>query len=900
MFKSMRWIMNIPFIRYALALIAMEVALLARIAIGQAVGEVSPFLTFYPAVMFVALLWGFWPAIFATVIAAALCDYWLLSPEGVGTANTVTLGLFIINCVLITFIADFYTKARTRAESHQKDIVLKESNERLQQALGVSRSFTFDWETASDRVLRSDSCALILRLSGDEAIRDSGQNYFRRVHPEDRARFVGLLQDLRPGKDSYHTQYRLYRPDGSMAILEEVGRGSFDESGSLQRLIGTTTDITERKQAEETTARLAAIVESSTSAIISMSLDVIIESWNKGAERMFGYTAEEIIGKPLTILIPANRRQEEETFLELLRQGKSVEHFDTLRLTKDGREVNVSVFISPVRDEQGNIIGASKILSDVSERKRSEKELQNARSNAEHRANELEALMDAVPVGVMITHDADGRHISGNRRAHELLRTPLDESNISKAAPDPDKVRTYRPMRDGVEVPSKDLPIQRAAGGEEVRDWACDLHFDDGEVRHIIINATTLRNQEGQPRGAIAAFMDVTDRQRAEEALKEADRKKDEFLAVLAHELRNPMAAISVAAGILSRPNIGQDKVQLAKDALKQRVSQLGRLIEDLLDISRISRGKIELHRENLDLESVITRAVETSKGLFDDKAQQLKVHILDPLPVFGDPVRLEQIVTNLLTNASRYSHNGAEVSLSAFRDEREAVIQVRDNGIGIPANLLPNIFNPFTQAESSLARTQGGLGLGLTIVKNLSEMHNGSVSAKSDGENRGSEFEVRLPIGEPHPDAAPEIADGVPGRSFRILLVEDHPDTALMGATVLELEGHSVVIASDGPSAVKKALEIKPDIILLDIGLPGLSGYEVAEAVRGAGLTEPLIVAVTGYGQERDIRRAREAGIDHHLLKPIEYEKLGHLLAGWTAEQKGTGKHLGAALEAS
>ena len=375
--------------------------------------------------------------------------------------------------------------------------------------------------------------------------------------------------------------------------------------------------------------------------------------------------------------------------------------------------------------------------------------------------------------------------------------------------------------------------------------------------------------------------IDATARVCAEEALKEADRRKDEFLAVLAHELRNPMAAINAAGNLLCRPGIDGHKAEIAKEALQRRIGQMARLVDDLLDVSRITRGRIELAREHLDLESVITQATEAARGYFEEREQELVVRITDSLPVFGDPMRLEQVITNLLTNASRYSERGQRATLSAFRQGGSAVVRMEDAGIGIARELLPRIFEPFAQAENTMARTRGGLGLGLTIVKTLCEMHGGNVSVTSEGEGKGSCFEVRLPLREGYGLMKAERAAPPRVESLSVLLVEDHADTALMQAAMLELEGHTVDIASDGFAAVDKALAIKPDVIILDIGLPGLDGYQVAKRLRKAGLADTLLIAATGYGQERDVRRAHEAGIDHHLLKPIDYEKLAALMAG-------------------
>lgn len=424
----------------------------------------------------------------------------------------------------------------------------------------------------------------------------------------------------------------------------------------------------------------------------------------------------------------------------------------------------------------------------------------------------------------------------------------------------------------------EECPIARIIRGEGVSNMELRLRCPDG--KESLISNSGVRLDTASGGHLIFLFLhDLTAQRQAEAALLEADRRKDEFLAILGHELRNPMAAISAAANVMSHPGMSPEKVDFARTALTQRMKQLGRLVDDLLDVSRIAKGKIELRKEDFDLAIAIARSAESTKHLFDDRKQQLVVRVCDPLPVFGDPMRLEQIVSNLLTNASRYSGEGTETTLTAWRDGSEAAIRVKDNGIGIPSSLLPKLFEPFMQAESRLQGKKGGLGLGLAIVKSLCELHGGRVSVKSEGEGRGSEFEVRFPIGKEHLCHAYFKDKKIIG-TLDILIVEDNADTAAMLASKYEAEGHNVETAGDGLSAVEKAVKMRPNVILLDIGLPQLDGYEVASRVRQAGLLDTLIIAVTAYGQEQDLRRAYDAGIDEHLLKPFDDERLHALLS--------------------
>ena len=377
------------------------------------------------------------------------------------------------------------------------------------------------------------------------------------------------------------------------------------------------------------------------------------------------------------------------------------------------------------------------------------------------------------------------------------------------------------------------------------------------------------------------------ERARGEQMLHDAEKKKEEFLAMLAHELRNPMAAIDAAASLLTRPGINPEKTRFAAEALNRRVQQLARLVQDLLEVSNLIRGTIELHRENLEFSDVIHRAVAATSVLFHERRQTLHVKILDALPFYGDMLRLERILSNLLTNASKYSESGAEVTLSAHREEAFAVLRVKDHGIGIPRSAQSEIFTLFGQPGATIDRRYGGLGVGLTIVKRLTEMHGGTVTVFSEGAGKGSEFELRFPLCRScEANTFTHAAEPWVPVGLRVLIVEDQEDTALMAALNLQLEGHRVEIARDGPSAVQRGLALRPDVILLDIGLPGVDGFKVARTLREQGLTSCLIVAVTGYGQESDYARSREAGIDYHLLKPLDYSRLLPLLAEYQQRQ--------------
>jgi signal transduction histidine kinase len=381
---------------------------------------------------------------------------------------------------------------------------------------------------------------------------------------------------------------------------------------------------------------------------------------------------------------------------------------------------------------------------------------------------------------------------------------------------------------------------------------------------------------------------EVAERTRAEQALQEADRNKDEFLAMLAHELRNPLAPIHNALQLM-RMKVPAPQLQWAQDVIQRQLAYLTRLVDDLLDVSRITRGKITLTREPVEIATLITRAVETVAPLMQEREHELTLHIApDSLRVDGDSTRLTQTLANVLGNAAKYTDRGGHVELRCERQGPEAVIRVRDNGIGIPPELLPRIFDLFTQLDRRSDHPSSGLGIGLALVRRLVEMHGGSVSARSEGVGAGSEFEIRLPLlmekvepgerGESAPRDGPADA---PMARRRILLADDNADALESLATVLRMHGHEVFSAANGAAALETAARHVPEVALLDIGMPVIDGYEVARRIRAQEWGKAVtLVALTGWGQESDRRRSREAGFDRHLVKPLDLDKLSALLA--------------------
>lgn len=424
------------------------------------------------------------------------------------------------------------------------------------------------------------------------------------------------------------------------------------------------------------------------------------------------------------------------------------------------------------------------------------------------------------------------------------------------------------------------IKMNREYNGHEII-----IERPDGERITALAHANPIHDDAGNLIGAVNVLVDITDRKRAEDELKEADRTKNEFIATLAHELRNPLAPIRNAVGVLSLQGSSSPETRWAVEVIERQMRQMTRLIDDLLDLARVTRNRLELRRERVELTDVMRSAIETSRPLIEACGQEFIVDFPhQPVYCDGDLVRLAQVVSNLLNNAAKYTARGRCIWLSGEAHAREAVVTVRDSGVGIPRELLPRIFDMFTQADHSLERSQGGLGIGLTLAKRLVEMHGGSLEAHSDGPGTGSTFIIRLPLAvRPEDSRAADNGDARPASAVRrrILVVDDNQDCAETLGMLLKLIGNEVRLAYDGHEALSLIEEYRPDMVFLDIGMPQMNGYEVAHHIRqrldGEG---PILVALTGWGQDEDRRRAHEAGFDHHMTKPVEIESLQKLLA--------------------
>ncbi len=657
--------------------------------------------------------------------------------------------------------------------------------------------------------------------------------------------------------------------DGSEVPIDDSAAPIRDEHGQVHGVVLIFRDVSERRRADDAKRRLAAIVESSDDAVVGKNMDGIITSWNAGAERLYGYTADEAIGKPFSILVPSDRPGEAEMTADKLRRGERLDHFETVRRRKDGSLVDVSVTYSPIRDAEGHLTGTSVIARDFSERVRAAAALRESEQR-------FARFMQHLP-GLAWIKDLEGRYVFVNDSAEKAFRKPRAQL-YGKTD------RELFPPETAQQFQANDRRAVESEAGVQVIET---LLHEDGVLHYSVVSKFPIPGPAGRPGLVGGIAVDITDLKRVEDALKEADRHKDEFLAMLAHELRNPLAPISNALNVLKLPNANAAIAQRAREMMERQVEHMVRLVDDLLDVSRIMRGKIELRREPVEVATVIGRAVETAQPIIDAEGHALTVSLPnEPLWLFGDLVRLAQVVGNLLNNASKYTERGGTIAVAAERVDGEAVLRVRDSGIGLSPEDLARIFDMFVQAERRTQDARGGLGIGLTLVRRIVEMHGGSVVAHSEGPGRGSEFVVRLPLtAGPVSDErrAADVASTAAGpiEPRRLLIVDDNFDAADSMAIMLRLRGHDVRVARDGPSALAMAAADPPDLALLDIGMPTMNGYELARRFReNPALQNVLLVAVTGWGHDDDRRRTKEAGFEFHLVKPVEIAALEEVLA--------------------
>jgi PAS domain S-box-containing protein len=608
---------------------------------------------------------------------------------------------------------------------------------------------------------------------------------------------------------------------------------------------------------------------------------------NPAAAELTGWGEDEALGKPLDEVYYVIHQVTHERVLHPHLSGANQEGVrlweHTVLLARDGREVPISASASPIRDDQGIDRGMVILFRDATAHQLAQETL---RTSEEW----YRRIVDTAHEGIWVL-DAQARTQYVNWRMAEMLGYSVDEIqgralfDFVHMEEEPGARRLLDRLKNGING-QRDLRFSRK---------------DDTEL-WVSTSASAILNDRGEYVGALAMVTDVSERRRLEEELRlwaeeltEAGRRKDEFLAMLAHELRNPLGAIRNALQVLHTPQANPSARARAMDVVERQVAHQARMVDDLLDVSRITRGRVELRPDLLDVARLARDTAEDYRAQVERASLELRVSLPEqPVLVTGDRTRLAQVIGNLLHNAVKFSNSGGAIEVSVATSapgETDgmvsgwAEIRIRDNGIGIDGATLARVFEPFVQADRSLDRSRGGLGLGLALVKGLVELHGGRVSAASPGHGRGSVFEIRLPVAEasPLPAANPAPSTLNPQHSTptrRVLVIEDNLDAAETLGDLLEMAGHEVRLAHSGPAGVSEAGRFRPEIVLCDVGLPEMDGYAVARALRDDPRThEALLVAVTGYGQEEDRRRSLEAGFDLHLTKPVDPQEVQRLV---------------------
>ena len=654
------------------------------------------------------------------------------------------------------------------------------------------------------------------------------------------------------------------RKDGAMFWANVVITAIRNEEGQLLGFSKITRDLTERRMNEErlrvSEERFRMLVDGVRDyAIFLLDPSGHVATWNTGAQRIKGYSADEIIGKHFSVFYPAEARQRNWPQTEL-QEASRLGHFEDegWRLRKDGSRFWANVVITPLRDRDGVLRGFSKITRDLTERREQEERVR-------HSEERFRLLLEGIEDYAVYMLDPEGRVTSWNSGAQRITGYSADEivGQSFERFYSPEDVAAGRPS---AELRTATLNRRAQDAGWRVRK--------DGTRFWADVVVTALHDEEGRLRGFAKVVRDLSEKKRIEN-LEEEGRHLTEFIAMLAHELRNPLAPIRNAVGIMSLATNLEPKVAWSRDVIERQTAHLTRLVDDLLDVSRITRGKLSMHTKPIDVNAAVQRAVEAARPLIDERKHHLEVDLApQALTVNGDMTRLVQVIVNVLNNAAKYTPQGGHIALGVRAEGQDAVIRVKDNGLGIPPEMIEHVFDLFAQGERTLARTEGGLGIGLTLARRIVALHGGSIQARSDGPGKGAEFTVRLPQLPSYAAGLSTHRDrgtGAPLQKRSVFVVDDNADAAESMAMLLRTVGHDVRIEHDGLEALKRLTAELPDVVLLDIGLPGIDGYEVARRLREQpGGATVRIYAMTGYGQEEDRRRSLEAGFDGHLVKPV------------------------------
>lgn len=851
---------------YLVALLATAVAAVGRLAYSPLIGNELPYLTFFAAVMVAAWYGGLRPGLFATLLSGVTASYLFLVPAS-GThgrlADAIGLALFGAIGWLMSDMSERLHRARrgeyleaerlrTTLESIGDGVIVTDGQGRVTSLNPVAEHVT-EW-TAAEAVGRD--LPQVFRLVSGDTHRDLENPALRAlrdgviVGPKEHTLLISKTGQERP-IDDIAGPVRLSdgKIDGSVVIFRDVS----ERLRSLEAL----------RQSEQ---ELSDLFNSATIALHWVGPDGTIIRVNQAELDLLGYREDEYVGRPIADFY--EDRTVMTDILARLQAGGVLRNYPARLRCRDGSLKDVLISASVLWD-QGKFIHTRCFTVDVTDRKRADA----ARGLL---AAVVESSEDAV-----ISKTLDGRILSWNAGAEVMFGYPAEEAigrHINFIVPE-----SYHAQEQEF--------LERVGRGERVESFETMRVGRNRQPFHVSLTLSPVRDDTGVIVGASSIARDIQRRKELEQSLLDADRRKDEFLAVLAHELRNPLAPIRNSVSTLQLAASEDPELRRAVAIIERQTGHMTRLLDDLLDVSRITRNKLDLRTETVTIQNVLDAAVETSRPLIDAAGQRLTLDVpREPVHTRADPTRLAQVFSNLLNNASKYSKPGSQIQVSARREQSEVVVTVVDDGIGISAEALSTIFEMFSQAEPALNRAQGGLGIGLSLVKGLVELHGGRVKAMSEGTGRGSTFEVRLPAAVTEQGRSPATSLGAPSaaRPRRVLIADDNQDGADSLFIMLRRFGHDVRVVYDGPDAIREAEAFAPDFVLLDLGMPGMNGFETARRLRALPQGEDItLIAVTGWGQDRDRQLTAEAGFDGHVVKPVDPLAIKNLLATLPARSR-------------
>ncbi|MFN7119228.1 MAG: chemotaxis protein CheB [Saprospiraceae bacterium] len=782
---------------------------------------------------------------------------WSLAAATV-TARTWTSG----EIELIETVAERLWAAVERAKAEE---ALRESQERLRIALEAAGLATWDWDLQTQQVHWNEQHFLLFELEPQPEPVPTAL-FFKYVHPEDRANVESILQKSVEGQAAFDTAFRVVLKDNTIRWMNGYGRVIDSKDGVAIRMAGVMFDITERKEAEialrESKARLQRAIDIETVGVIFFTVDGEITYANDAFLRMSGYNRADLEKGLLRWddmtpdeWMPASVKAID----EFMKFGRTTP-YEKEYIRKDGTRWWALFAATRLNNGEG-----VEFIVDITERKQAEEAVRESEER-------LHLILESVEDYAIFTTDLNGTITRWNAGAVQVFGYTQTEA-VGQSI---DITFTPEDVTGGIPAQERERALETGRAINE--RW----HLKKDGTRFFASGVTTLL-RDSYVHGFVKIARDLTFQKKVEEALIDADRKKNEFLATLAHELRNPLTPIRAALEVINKSD-DREKEQQAREVIERQMRKIVILVDDLLEISRISRGKIKLEKELIPLQEAVRDALEMTDPLMKAAKHQFKLQQPDePIYLYADCDRIAQVIVNILGNAIKYTNSGGEIALNVAAEDGEAIIRVKDNGVGIPPDRLESIFELFNQVEQSGKKFQTGLGIGLSLVKNLVEMHGGTISAYSEGEGKGSEFIMRLPLAPTSmeeavsADAATEKSNKAT-ESIRILVVEDDVDIAEMLKAVLELEGHQVRYTHTGMDAIKAVQLFDPHAALIDIGLPDIDGYEVAQTLRQQ-YPHLLLIAHSGWGAAEDRQRSKAAGFDYHLVKPAETEEILELL---------------------